>query len=397
MKIAIYHQFLDNIGGAEKVVLTIAQNLQADIYTTNYNKKKLQQEFDGEIQSIGRVPQEPPFRQQVALILFHFFKSKKTYDLHLVAGEWAISIVKKNQPVLWYVHSPQRELWDLYKHTRKHLVSLWQRPLFDIWVLLNRQLMKIYAKKATTIICNSKTVQERIRKYLGRNANIIHPPINTKQFYYKRNGNFWLSVNRLLPHKRIGMQIEAFRKMPNKKLVIVGSYERAKHFLKFKKEILKNLPANVTLLHHIPDKELKELYATCKGVIATAKDEDFGLTVVEAMASGKPVIAGKEGGYEETIKHNKTGLLIKDINSEKIVVAVQTIEKNIQQYKKTCQTQAAKFDTTIFIKKIRNEIKKILAKDSVEKQVTSPYDKKAEKYTDIPRNRTNIGRKKEFY
>ena len=104
--------------------------------------------------------------------------------------------------------------------------------------------------------------------------------------------------------------------------------------------------------------ELIDLYANCKGFITTSKEEDFGMTPVEAMASGKPVIAPNEGGYKETIINGVTGKLIDNINVEKLVEAIQEIGENPKQYKNTCLRQAKKFDTKVFIKKIKEQINK---------------------------------------
>ena len=101
------------------------------------------------------------------------------------------------------------------------------------------------------------------------------------------------------------------------------------------------------------NKELRELYANCKGLIATAIDEDFGMTPVEAMASGKPVIASNEGGYKETIVDGITGRLIDDINEDKLAKAIIEIGKNPKQYKNACLEQAKKFDVKFFIKKLK--------------------------------------------
>ena len=117
-------------------------------------------------------------------------------------------------------------------------------------------------------------------------------------------------------------------------------------------------PKNVEILSWVDNKTLINLYANCKGFITTSKDEDFGMTPVEAMASGKPVIAPNEGGYKETVIDGITGKLINNIHVDKLVQAIKEIGKNPKKYKNACLKQAKKFDTSIFIKKIKEEIEK---------------------------------------
>lgn len=361
MKIAIFHNFLDNIGGAEFVGLTLARELNADFYTTNIDKNKIiKMGFEDvlpRIFSIGKIPINAPQKQQFASWKFRKLNLKNQYDFYIIDGDWAMAGAVNNKPNLWYVHSPIREIWDAYKFIRQNTVPWFGRPIFDLWVLYNRYLNKKYLKEVNTLVCNSKNVKSRLKKFLGKESGVIYPPTATNEFYYKTNGDYWLSVNRLIGAKRIEMQMKAFSKLPKEKLIIVGSYEQSKHFLQYANYCKKIKPENVEIKSWISRKELIELYANCKGFLTTSIDEDFGMTPVEAMASGKPVIAPNEGGYKETVLNGKTGILIDDINENKLADAIKKLGKEIEEnplkYKNACQAQAKNFDIKIFIKKMK--------------------------------------------
>ena len=150
-------------------------------------------------------------------------------------------------------------------------------------------------RQVERIATNSENTARRIREYLGRDCTVIYPPCDTSKFHYANDENFWLSVNRLYPEKRIETQLSAFANMPEEKLVIVGNSGIGDHSVAYAKKIRESLPPNVKLISDMPESVLIDYYSRCRGLITTAMDEDFGLTVVEAMASGKPVIAVGEG------------------------------------------------------------------------------------------------------
>lgn len=149
------------------------------------------------------------------------------------------------------------------------------------------------------------------------------------------------------------MQLKAFSKLPNEQLYIIGDTHVPEYYNKLKQ--IK--PSNVQFLGLLSEEELLNKLSECKGFIHTPINEPFGMAPVEAMASGKPVIAPNEGGLKETIIDGVTGKLIDDINSDKLATAIKGVGRNPEKYKDACLMQAKKFDVEIFIKKMREEIK----------------------------------------
>lgn len=366
MKIAVFHNFMDNIGGAELVALTLARELRADVFTTNLDKEKVKKMGFGDVvsrvYSIGRIPVNAPFRQQVVLRKFRKLNLGKKYDFYIIAGDWSISAAVNHKPNLEYFHSPLNEIWEFKDFIRQNWLEAWKRPLFDVWVWYNRIIYRKYFKHVEKRVCNSENTRSRIRKYLGSDAIVVSPPIDTSRFKFKKSGDYWLSVNRLFHHKRVDIQMRAFSKLPREKLIVVGSYEESRTFLKYVNYIKKIKPRNVEILSWVSDEKLRELYSCCKGFITTAINEDFGMTPVEAMASGKPVIACNEGGYRESVINGKTGILIDEINVDKLVDAIKKLSKELdkepKRYKNACTERAKEFDVKVFMKKIRGEIER---------------------------------------
>ncbi len=360
MKIAIFHQFMDNIGGAEILVLHMARGLNADIYTTNIDEDKIKKmgfiDILPRIKSIGKLPRQAPFKQQLALMYFRKLNLGNKYDKYIIGGDWAISAAINHKPNIWYIHSPLNELWQFKDFIRNEMLSWWKKPIFDIWVIFNRYLTKKYSKHINTLICNSNNVKNRVKKYYNKECKVINPPVDTKSYTSNTGKGYWLSVNRLLTHKRVDMQIKAFAKMPDKKLIIVGSYEKnVNQFEEYVKYIESIKTNNIEILNWVDDKKLKDLYSNCDGFITTSRDEDFGMTVIEAMASGKFCIAPDEGGYKESIVNNKTGILIDDIDENKIINIIKSI-KDLDKYKYDCINRSKEFDIDKFINKIKSNL-----------------------------------------
>lgn len=361
VKIAIFHDYIGSIGGGEKLVLTLARGLGADVITTDVDKDSVEMMGfeDVKIISLGETIKMPPLKQIYASLKFAMCDFSKEYDFFIFSGNWAHYAAGKHKPNMYYCHTPVRAFYDLKDQVINSQEKLWQRIIAKIWIEIHSWFDRSSINNANLIVTNSQNTSNRIRKYYKKDAVVIYPPIQTKNYNFEKNGNYWLSVNRLYPEKRIWLQLEAFRNLPNEKLKIVGGYSKGDHAEKNIK-FLADVPSNVELIGKVSEEELCELYARCKGFITTAQDEDFGMTPVEAMASGKPVVAVNEGGYLETIIPGETGTLVKPEIAE-ITEAIKKASMDPEKYRAACIAQAKKFDASIFLDKIRSEISKVIA------------------------------------
>jgi len=353
MRIAIFHDFFGTIGGGEKLVVELARGLKADIITTQIDKKniKLMSADDIKIISIGKPILFPVLKQISASIMFAKAKHNN-YDFYILSGNWAIFAAKHHKPNLLYCHTPVRMFYQAYPDFKK-LAPWWAKPLFALWVKVHKYFLEKNLKHIGAVVANSNDCKERVKKYYKRASIVINPPI--KQYKFRKYGDFWLSVNRLYPHKRVELQLEAFRKLPKEKLVIVGGVTKGDHSEAYKKELLWDKPSNVVFLGEVNEKKLEELYADCKGFIATSEKEDFGMNVLEAMSAGKAVAAVNEGGYKETMINGKTGFLV-NADVDDVVKAIKKINSNPARFRKMCEKRAEQYSVNNFIKKMRLEV-----------------------------------------
>jgi glycosyltransferase involved in cell wall biosynthesis len=349
MKVAIFHDYLKFIGGGEKTVLTLARALGADVITTDVDRSLVEKMGFGDVNviSLGGTVKAPPFTQLHASRKFRQCDFSRDYDRFIMSGNWAVFACRKHRPNLWYCYTPVRAFFDRYEPFR-HSLGPAARLLYGPYVRLHKRLYLAAVKDADNIVAISDVVRARVKKYLGRDAAVIYPPADVEGFRYLGDGDFWLAVNRLYPEKRIEVQVEAFRRMPDEKLIIVGGYGKGDHSESYAKGLLQTLPSNVTIVSNVDDAALKDYYGRCRGLIATSADEDFGLNAVEAMAAGKPVIAVREGGYLETVQDGRTGLLF-DCSEAALADAVKRLSGNAAQYRDACIAQSRQFDKGRFI------------------------------------------------
>jgi len=358
MRIAVLHDHLRFIGGGERLVLTLASALDADLYVTDLDPElPARIGMPGvRVHEIAAVPSTPILRQERQASAFRA-ADLPGYEAYVCSGNWAVFAAAKHRPSLWYCYTPVRVFYDL-RESFLHDLPLPARWAARNWIKRARPRYEAAVSKVEHIVASSRNVAGRLARFLHRIAEVVYPPVDTSKYRFDRVGDFWLSVSRLSHEKRLGLLAEAFRNLPGERLVIAGGPQMgvdAKRFIRSLRP-----PDNVEFLGEVDESRLLELYATCRGLVATAQDEDFGLTPVEAMASGKAVIAVDEGGYQESVVHGETGWLV-PARPDTIRDAVRSATTaRLETLRIRCRSRAELFDQRVFVSRMREMLGRIV-------------------------------------
>nr|WP_280924949.1 MULTISPECIES: glycosyltransferase [unclassified Ciceribacter] len=248
-----------------------------------------------------------------------------------------------------YCHTPPKFA---FEQSEKYRLSfnLFLRPLFSLGVAAYRRKYLQAMRRMDLIVTNSANVQRRIDKYLGLPSHVIYPPVDIDLFRWISQGDFYLSLGRLEPNKRVDLVVQAFRQMPDKKLVVASGGSQLEHI----RRLAEGAP-NIAVLGWVDDQKLAELVGRSIACLYLPADEDFGMSAVEAMAAGKPVIAVNEGGLVETIVDGETGnLLPAAFGVAEICQAVEAMDCNrALSMRQACEKRAKEFSRVRFIENIR--------------------------------------------
>ncbi len=370
-KIAIFHHFLLSHckGGGEKLMLQLREHLGADFWCgaidlDGWDPSKCTDSFTEDLGKANwhylheesQVKGWKYIKRQIAYLLSPQIRDLAQNDIVIFSfGNIAFvpQRVKKINPyikTIAYVHTPPRIFTDQYDSTYNNL-KWYAKPFFSLFTKLVLWNFNNALESCDVIIANSENIKSRLLKYCKIDANkVIFPLVETEKFYNKPSKNFYLSHARLEPLKRIDIIVKAFEQMPEQKLVITSGGPMTGWV---KEYILNNNITNIEFKGRVSDAERDELMATCTAGIYIPIDEDAGITQLEFMACGKPVIGVKDGGLIESIIDGKTGILMsKNVTQQEIISTIRSLEpKNLEDMKQACINQSKLFDKTIFFNK----------------------------------------------
>ena len=380
MKIALVHDYIRELGGAERVLKVLSDMYpEAPICTAFVDRNSsVYQWFKdrtiiesglGKLLKIGKL--YSPLRFLIPLVWGSFDLSD--YDLVITSTSWYITRgfkIGKKTKVVAYCHTPPRNLYGYQTSIKWHGLEWKGFAPAVIYANVVNHFLRLYdfrvaqkparSKKKIVggvddYIANSKNVAERIWKFYRRKSKVIYPPVDVEKIIKETRGHkkssFFLIVSRLADAKGLEEAATAAKNLKIN-LKIVG---KGLGFSDIESRLREISGDYVEILGQVSDKELWKLYAKARGFIALARNEDFGMTPVEAMAAGTPVIAFNGGGFRESVVDGVTGILIDDTDEETIGKAVKRLESK-KWDKKKLQDQARKFSKERFKRKIKDYV-----------------------------------------
>ncbi len=249
---------------------------------------------------------------------------------------------------IYYCHTPPRFLYDLRDRYQRTFPA-WQRPLLAVLRNWLQPRYEAAVRGMDVVLANSRNVQSRLQHYLGVSSQVVYPPVETDCFRWLGDDGYFLSTARLEPLKRVDILVRAFRRMPSQQLVIAsGGSEFAR---------LQALAAdapNIRFTGWLNDEQLARLMGEARASIYVPVDEDFGMSPVESMAAGKPVIGVAEGGLLETVVDGETGILLPaQFDENDMIEAASGLDAHrTRQMRCACEAQAQRFSAARFLEEI---------------------------------------------
>jgi glycosyltransferase involved in cell wall biosynthesis len=362
LKVALVHDYLNQYGGAERVLEELHGLFpSAPVYTSMYWPEKMSQ-------TIRRLDVRTSFMQRLPLVTRNHQPFLLLYPLAFESFDISgFDVVISNSSAfckgvvtppgtlhICYCLTPMRWVWSYHAYVGRERLGWMARMVLPAAISQLRAWDVATAQNVDRFLAISRTVSSRIRKYYRRESAVIYPPVNCDAFELPpiRTESYYLIVSRLMPYKRIDLAIDAFTRL-GIPLKIVSSNGR-------------NVPAlraragrNIEFLGRVSDAELKQLYASCRGLIFPG-EEDFGIAPLEANASGRPVVAYAGGGALDTVLDGQTGVLFERQDVECLMDAVRRAEATDWDTL-DLRAHARKFDRQVFRDQLLEFVRESLA------------------------------------
>jgi glycosyltransferase involved in cell wall biosynthesis len=361
MRVAIIHYWLTKMRGGERVVEALCELYpEADLYTHVVDRSALSEALRRHEIRTTFVDGLPGARRhyQKYLPLMPLALEQldlRAYDL-VVSSECgpAKGVITTPRTLhVCYCHSPMRYVWDMYWDYLQEIPRP-LRPAARSMLHYLRRWDLASAFRVDAFVANSRFVADRIRKHYRRDADVIHPPVEIAAFGPPREPeDFYFVVGELVRYKRTDLAIEAFNRS-GKRLVVIGGGEQLR-------AIRKMAGPNVEVLGRQPFDVIRDHFSRCRALVFPG-EEDFGIVPVEAMASGKPVVAYGRGGALETVVDGRTGMFFHEQTPEALNAAIERLERERPAFDPMAiRRHSESFDREVFKRRFREKVETLLA------------------------------------
>ncbi|MDI3257918.1 MAG: glycosyltransferase [Kyrpidia sp.] len=358
MKVAIVHDYLVQMGGAERVVAALHRLYpEAPIFTTVLDRTRLLSELSDAQIYTSWAQRLPGIRRHFRAYLPVYPPATRTLDLRgydvILSSSSAFAKgirVPEGAVHICYCHTPMRFAWEYDAYVSRERLPGFARRALRPYIRYLQEWDVRTARSVDLFIANSTAVQERIRVRYGREAEVIFPPVETARFTpVERVENYYLVVSRLVSYKRIDLAVEAFNRLGLPLWIVGDGPDR---------ERLRGLARpHVRFLGRVSDDEVADLMARCRGLVFPG-EEDFGITPLEANAAGRPVIAYRGGGALDTVREGLNGLFFDQPDAEALAAAVRRAE-DMSWDASAIRGHAKGFDRAVFEARIRQFVDEV--------------------------------------
>jgi glycosyltransferase involved in cell wall biosynthesis len=344
-RVALVHDFLLDLRGAERVFLEMCRIWpQADVFTTVYDEKGTEGRFAERGVRTSFLQRLRPTARSFRALLPLYPAAIESFDFSgydvviSSSSAWAHAIICDEQTAhICYCYNPFRYAWNDREHTLATrpdpLSRAALRALFRRW----RQWDWFAAQRVDRYVAVSRTTQARIRAYFGRDAEVVHPPVETERFAPGDVGDYYLVLSELVSHKRIDRAVRAFNRL-GRPLLIVGDGPDAGRLRRM-------AGPRVRFAGRVSDARVSELLPGCRALVQPSVEE-FGIAAVEAQAAGRPVIAARGGGALETVQDGVTGCYWSGDADELARTVLDFDERGVDPA--ACVANAARFGVEVF-------------------------------------------------
>ncbi len=367
MRVALVHDYLNQYGGAERVLEQLhGQFPDAPVYTSMYEPRTMPRayrEWDIRTSFMQRMPLVKRKHQAFLMLYPLAFESFDLSGFDLVisnSSAFSKGVLTGPETLhISYCLTPMRWVWRYRDYVNRERLGGAARKMLPPLIHYLRLWDVVSAQRVDRFVGISRAVVDRIRKYYGRPAEIIYPPVETERFAPNgRPSDYYLTVSRLVPYKRIDLVVDAFRRL-NRPVKIGGDgRDRAR--------LEATAHANVEFLGRVDEDQLGGLYAGCRAFLFPG-EEDFGITPVEAQAAGRPVVAFAAGGALDTVVDGETGVLFHPQTPDALANAVERLER-LDLSSERIRANAERFGVDVFRRRFRAFVERSIADWQVERR-----------------------------